>query len=148
MLIFDILENDILLGRGALTVNNEGNKRFRTIVEPWKTEYRGGNRKRKNEIATIVVKEVFQRNGRFLERVSEEQLRHHGLPEQSRAWKVADTNVAMEKVSVFGMSVVTLNLTKKLPRQSKPYAVKILFQDSNIEMLSHIMIVKSNSQKK
>lgn len=98
MLVFDISENDVLLGRGALTVNNEGNKRFRTIVEPWKAEYRGGNRKRKNEIAQIVVEQVFEHNGRFLERVDGEKLQNYGLPVQTRAWKEADMNIAMEKV--------------------------------------------------
>lgn len=99
MPILEINGDDVLLGRGALTVNNEGNKRFRLIVEPWKVEYQAGaNRKRKNEIAISVVNEVLQRGGRFLERVNESEMQALGLPEHCRAWKVAEMNVALEKV--------------------------------------------------
>jgi hypothetical protein len=98
MPILDLHRDDVLLGRGALTVNNEGNKRFRSIVDPWKAEYQAANRKRKNEIAVTVVNEVFQRGGRFLERINESEMQALGLPEHGRAWKVAEMHVALEKV--------------------------------------------------
>lgn len=98
MVIFDIQKDDVLLGRGALTVKNEGNKSFRLIVEPWKPEYRLANRKRKNEIAVLVVNEVFRRGGRFLERINENIMNELGLSEHSRAWAVAEMHVALEKV--------------------------------------------------
>jgi hypothetical protein len=98
MPILDLHRDDVLLGRGALTVNNEGNKRFRSIVDPWKAEYQAANRKRKNEIAVTVVNEVFQRGGRFLERFNESEMQALGLPEHGRAWKVAEMHVALEKV--------------------------------------------------
>lgn len=98
MPILDISADDILLGRGALTVHHEGNKRFRSIVEPWKAEYQGANRKRKNEIAVSIVNEVFQRGGRFLERMNDQEMQALGVPEHGRAWKVAEMHVTMEKV--------------------------------------------------
>lgn len=65
-----VLPNDILLGRGALAIGNEGNVRFRGIIKERKVEYMStSRRKMKDIIAGEVRAEIARRNGRFIRRI-------------------------------------------------------------------------------
>lgn len=65
-----ILPNDILLGRGALAIANEGNVRFRSLIKERKKEYMStSRRKAKDVIANEVRAEIERRKGRFVRRI-------------------------------------------------------------------------------
>ena len=63
-----IRENDVLLGRGGATNNNNGNIRFREIVASKQIEYLDAKKKEKRSIAQDCVETVKKNGGRFLRR--------------------------------------------------------------------------------
>ena len=63
-----IHSNDVLLGRGGATNNNNGNIRFREIVASKQMVYLDAKKKEKKAIALECVNEVKQNGGRFLKR--------------------------------------------------------------------------------
>jgi len=80
--------NDVLLGRGGATNNNEGNRRFRAIVADHQKEYLGARKKDKVIIARRIVATVLQNGGRFLKR-----------DRNSDAWIEVPNKRATEKTS-------------------------------------------------
>lgn len=65
--------DDILLGRGALAIGNQGNVAFRNLIRTRKVEYMSTNRRRKKDIiANEVRAEIARRNGRFIRKVMED----------------------------------------------------------------------------
>jgi hypothetical protein len=66
MMVTDIRENDVLLGRGGQTNKHEGNKRYRTMVTDHQNEYLQARKKDKVLIARRIVAIVRQHDGRFL----------------------------------------------------------------------------------
>lgn len=78
--------DDILLGRGALAIGNEGNVRFRNLIRNRKVEYMSTNRRMKKDIiANEVRAEIARRNGRFIRRVSEDDEEFEALGLQKGA---------------------------------------------------------------
>ena len=63
-----IRANDVLLGRGGATNNNNGNILFREIVASRQMEYLDAKKKEKKAIALECVNEVKKNGGRFLKR--------------------------------------------------------------------------------
>lgn len=99
-----VAPDDVLLGRGARFTNNEGNKRFRTLINERKDEYLSSNRHQlKNNIATEIIDEIRRnRKGLFLRMVDTNLniLKQNGLipNDASSAWYVADDNAILQKV--------------------------------------------------
>jgi len=58
--------DDVLLGRGGRTNSHVGNKRYRTIVADYQSEYLEARKKDKILIARRIVALVKERGGRFL----------------------------------------------------------------------------------
>ena len=72
--VTEISQNDVLLGRGAMAIGNEGNIRFRALVRLHQSDYVSTSRRRKKEkIADEVRLTVADRNGRFLRRIESQQ---------------------------------------------------------------------------
>lgn len=61
---------DVLLGRGGLTNNHQGNTNFRLMVEAEKHLYRslGDKKKLKNGFSKMIMARVFSSGGRFLKK--------------------------------------------------------------------------------
>ena len=89
----------VLLGRGAPAIQHEGNVRFRALVQARKQEYaRTECHSAKEEIATQIVHEVANRQGKFVRRVATiDERRYLGAPEDSPVWVVTDFSIALEK---------------------------------------------------
>jgi hypothetical protein len=98
--VTEILPDDILLGRGAPMIRNEGNARFREIVSARKKDYMSSGRHHvKNEIAKQVLDVIAHRHGRFLRKVdSPEEAIKLGVPKGMQAWVLADNDTILEKV--------------------------------------------------
>jgi hypothetical protein len=96
----EIRENDILMGRGAPTINYKGNVSFRELVSTRKAEYTASGRHRvKDEIARQVIEEIARRDGRFLRRIeTTAEAEALGMPNNKKAWIIAEDSIAMEKV--------------------------------------------------
>lgn len=80
--------HDVLFGQGGQSNNNEGNARYRAIVERIRPLYATASMVEKTSIAQNVVKEVTSNGGRFL--VKEKK---------SQQWYLADDRAARKKVS-------------------------------------------------
>jgi hypothetical protein len=101
IVVIELQEQDILVGRGAPFNNYVGNVRFRALIATRKDEYNScvGRHRIKNEIAQHVMEAVTQSGGRFLRRVeSPAEAEELGIAEASKAWVIADESVAMEKI--------------------------------------------------
>lgn len=93
--------NDVLGGRGAPVIDNEGNHRFRKIVATRRAEYFGQSRRQgKDQIARQIVSTVRSRRGRFLKKIDDaEQARSLGITdEESNAWIELDEDTILTKV--------------------------------------------------
>lgn len=99
-IVTDVNPKDVLLGRGAPTINHEGNKRFREDVRKRKAEYNGTARhKVKGVIARQVIDEIANRNGRFLRKIeTTAEAEAPGLLNGKKAWIIANDDVVVEKV--------------------------------------------------
>jgi len=74
VLVTDIGENDVLLGRGGRTNLHVGNKRYRALVAEHTAEYLVAKKKQKAEIARRIVSTVRDvRGGRFLVKAERQQ---------------------------------------------------------------------------
>lgn len=96
----EVSVNDILMGRGASIDKNEGNKRFREVVQQHKNEYLSTSRQRqKHTIAMKIMNEIKSRGGRFLKQI-ENQDNFNALKasESAPAWCCVAENVAMRKI--------------------------------------------------
>eukprot|EP00977_Amphora_coffeiformis_P009372 scaffold2155_cov162-Amphora_coffeaeformis.AAC.1 len=109
-LVTKLEENDVLMGRGALATDYEGNLRLREIVQTRHSEYAAATkRNHKHGIAEEIVQAVKDRGGRFLQ--SAETLKGIDasmLPRYEAAWYIVeDEAVLVAKV-------------KQLIRDTKP----------------------------
>lgn len=64
----EINPDDVLCGRGGMTNNHEGNRRFRELVAQHQSEYLLAKKKQKMEIANRIVRIIEHRGGRFLKK--------------------------------------------------------------------------------
>lgn len=81
--------NDVLLGRGAASINYVGNVIFREIVKEKRVEYLStARRQTKDDIAKSIIDIVRSRNGRFLRKVPGDQI----------AWVAVENERIIEKV--------------------------------------------------
>ncbi|CAJ1932615.1 unnamed protein product [Cylindrotheca closterium] len=65
----DVSENDVLFGRRK---EHPGNLRLRLLIESLAAEYDAASRGRKKQLTTLVIQEIEQNGGRFLEKVKSE----------------------------------------------------------------------------
>ena len=92
---------DVLMGRGALATDYEGNLRLREMVRLRQDEYiRAAKRNRKHQIAEEVVQQVKAKGGRFLQGAETVPgLDPRILPRDEAAWLIVeDMNVITAKV--------------------------------------------------
>jgi hypothetical protein len=62
--------NDVLIGRGTPSIENEGNIRFRKLVQSRKPEYTSTSKRQvKDWIAWQLVRAISFKQGRFLRRI-------------------------------------------------------------------------------
>jgi hypothetical protein len=99
-IITQLSENDVLLGRGEPSILNEGNIRFRQLVQSRKLEYLDADkRKTKDWIARQVVQAISSKQGRFLRRIrSPVEAVQMGVPEGVKAWVRAHEGTIIQKV--------------------------------------------------
>jgi hypothetical protein len=95
-----VTSNDVLMGRGAITDNHEGNKRFRELVRQRKQEYNLTSRHQtKQEISNHIVATIKNRGGAFLRKIeSAEESDNLGVPTGTVAWTHASDDVIHLKV--------------------------------------------------
>eukprot|EP00977_Amphora_coffeiformis_P003060 scaffold578_cov167-Amphora_coffeaeformis.AAC.7 len=94
-------DNDVLMGRGALATDFEGNLRLREIVRHRQDEYvRAAKRNRKHKIAEEIIDTVKARGGRFLQGAETLQgIDPATLPRYEAAWFIVeDMHVLTSKV--------------------------------------------------
>lgn len=98
--VTELGHNDVLLGRGAGSINYVGNVLFREIVKERRDEYLStARRQTKDNIARQIVDVVATRNGRFLRKVkTKEERQRLGVVDESNAWIVADNDKMLEKI--------------------------------------------------
>lgn len=61
-----ITANDIICGRGALSIHHPGNQYFRSLVKARQQEYAALSRQDKSTIVREILQAIESRNGRFL----------------------------------------------------------------------------------
>lgn len=92
--------NDVLLGRGAASINYVGNVLFREIVRERREEYLStAKRQTKDNIAREIIDVVNSRNGRFVRKVaSSEEKISLNIPEHTNVYVVVAKEKVLEKV--------------------------------------------------
>jgi hypothetical protein len=92
--------NDILLGRGAPIINNEGNKRFRELVTKRKKRYLASSRhQEKNIIADEIIGILAERDAKFLKKVEDKEvLEKAGFRHDADVWEEVDDSTVIQKV--------------------------------------------------
>jgi hypothetical protein len=65
---YHLRHNDVLVGRGNGIATFTGNRKFRSIVSTFKAEYVGAYRNEKCRVARVVMDEIEERGGRFVEK--------------------------------------------------------------------------------
>jgi hypothetical protein len=86
--VTELSQNDVILGRGTPSILNEGNIRFRKLVQSRKLEYLNAQKRQiKSWIARQVVQAVSLKQGRFLRRIeSLAEAEQKGVPKGIHAW--------------------------------------------------------------
>jgi hypothetical protein len=99
-IITELSQNDVLLGRGEPSIVNEGNIRFRQLVQSRKLEYLDApKRKTKDSIARQVVQAISLKEGRFLRRISSPvEAEQIGVPKGVKAWVLAHEGAVIQKI--------------------------------------------------
>jgi hypothetical protein len=97
--IREIGANDVVMGRGAFAVRNEGNVRFGRILSELKAEYQvTNNRRTKDTIARQAVHQVYQNQGRFLRRLDDpDEMSSLGVGLDEAAFVLADDDSILLK---------------------------------------------------
>lgn len=92
--------NDVIMGRGAPTIQYKGNIMFRELISTRKVEYmKAGRHRIKRDIARQILDEINRRGGRFLRKVDNRaEARALGVPPGEHAWVVANEAEVIEKV--------------------------------------------------
>lgn len=87
--------NDVLMGRGAAVIGNEGNRRFRKLIQKYKAAYDATRiRQEKDRIARKIVDTIVRRSGRFLKKVENPAQ----VPAGKTAWVAVKEAVVLQKV--------------------------------------------------
>lgn len=95
--VSELHPHDVLLGRGTGPSMNEGNVKFREIVEGLKASYVSTpSRKAKKKIVRKAVNDIKAKNGRFLTKLRKAEIRMLGMKSKAVYEIVADS-VAIEK---------------------------------------------------
>lgn len=91
--------HDVLMGRGAPAIDNEGNVRFRRLVHGRRGEYAAASkRSEKDQIAREIVSSIREKGGRFLKKLEDPDLsRNLDAPEGSDAWITVDEETVLTK---------------------------------------------------
>mmetsp|Transcript_8706 Transcript_8706/g.16588 ORF Transcript_8706/g.16588 Transcript_8706/m.16588 type:complete len:680 (-) Transcript_8706:195-2234(-) len=99
-IVLQLNMNDVLMGRGAPAIDNEGNMRFRRIVSARRAEYfAAAKRLDKDQIARQVVSTVRSRGGRFLKKIDGlEEARAQRIQAGENAWIIVDEDTVLTKV--------------------------------------------------
>ena len=95
-----LASDDVLMGRGAAVIGNEGNRRFRKLIQKYKTEYDATRiRQEKDRIARRIVETIKSRNGRFLKKIdTPTQAEFFKVPAGKAAWVIVKEAVVLQKV--------------------------------------------------
>ncbi|GKZ00260.1 hypothetical protein MPSEU_000978900 [Mayamaea pseudoterrestris] len=98
-IITQIGSNDVLVGRGAPSNANEGNKRFRELVKQRKIQYATTKKRQmKDQIAKLIVETITSRNGRFLRKLeSNAEAEQLGITDTTEVWLLVPTEHAIRK---------------------------------------------------
>jgi hypothetical protein len=99
--VTELERNDVLLGRGAASINYVGNVLFREIVRERRDEYLStARRQTKDDIARQIIDVVSSRNGRFLRKIVDVgEKRTLGIPEHVvNAYVIVGKEKKLEKV--------------------------------------------------
>lgn len=86
----DVLEQDILCGRGLGAKTNIGNVTFRSLVREFQQSYLSSKPFEKANIAKEIVSKITNNGGRFLKK-------HHDPHTENTLWKRMDDKAAREK---------------------------------------------------
>lgn len=99
-LVTELNFHDVLMGRGAPAIDNEGNVRMRRLIATRKPEYLAASkRQEKDQIARQVVTTIKSQGGRFLKKVEEpEQCHTLGIEEGTDTWMAVDEETVLTKV--------------------------------------------------
>lgn len=92
--------NDCLMGRGAAVIGNEGNRRFRKLIQKYKHEYDSTRiRQEKDRIARKIMETIISRQGRFLKKIdTPAQAEFFKVPSGKTAWVSVKEAVVLQKV--------------------------------------------------
>jgi hypothetical protein len=95
-----IASNDVLMGRGAAVIGNEGNRRFRKLIQKYKAEYDATRiRQEKDRIARKIVDTITSSQGRFLKKIeTAQQKEFFQVPSGKAAWMIVKETVVLQKV--------------------------------------------------
>ena len=98
--VFNVSSNDCLMGRGAAVIGNEGNRRFRKLIQKYKAEYDATRiRQEKDRIARRIVDTITSRGGRFLRKIdTPQQAEFFKVPAGKSAWVIVNQLVVLQKV--------------------------------------------------
>jgi hypothetical protein len=91
---------DVLLGRGMPILKQAGNNRFRTLIANHRDEYRAVNRHtHKDEIARRIMLTIRALGGRFLRTIeSANDKSIYKIDENVQAWVIVDEETSLQKV--------------------------------------------------
>lgn len=96
--VSELNENDVLEGRGSRANQNEGNKRFRRLVEEMRPSYIStSSRKEKNDMVLDLVRGIQDNQGRFLRPLEAAEATTHGLDTRQDNYIVLSLEAAVEK---------------------------------------------------
>lgn len=98
--VTSLAPNDVLMGRGAAVIGNEGNRRFRKLIQKYKVEYDATRiRQEKDRIARKIVEAITSRQGRFLKKIDTPAAQDaFQVPSGKSAWMVVKQAVVLQKV--------------------------------------------------
>eukprot|EP00980_Cylindrotheca_fusiformis_P015412 scaffold4335_cov119-Cylindrotheca_fusiformis.AAC.15 len=89
---------DVLLGRGTGPSMNKGNVEFRETVTKLKASYIATpSRKVKKQIIRKIVRDIKAKNGRFLTKLTKNEMKELGLSPNKDMYEVVSDGVALEK---------------------------------------------------
>jgi hypothetical protein len=117
--------DDVIMGRGTMPTEYEGNKRLRRIVADYRQMYVGSNKhKPKQEIALAILGTVKARGGRFLVRVDEESNTTMSGSSPTKDWiiwrTVLDQSLLIEKIKQMMRDQDPETKYKRRERKRKP----------------------------
>jgi hypothetical protein len=88
------------MGRGAAVIGNEGNRRFRKLIQKYKAEYDATRiRQEKDRIARKIVETITSCQGRFLKKIETNQQKEFFQVQAGKAaWMIVKETVVLQKV--------------------------------------------------